>query len=197
MSRAAALIAREREAFEARVGAALTYTVLVARAAVSALREFPSLNASVVGDALALKPRVDLGVAVALPQSDELIVPVVQGADELSLEGLARAIGDVARRAREGRLTPDDVQAGSFTLTNPGIFGGVTGTPILNQPQVAILGLGAIAKRAVVIDDAIAIRPVMTASLTFDHRAADGMVAFRYLERLRQQCEELPDRLAG
>jgi 2-oxoglutarate dehydrogenase E2 component (dihydrolipoamide succinyltransferase) len=191
MSRAAALLARAREAFEARVGAPLTYTVLAARAVLAALRDFPALNASVVHEALVLKPRVHLGVAVALADTDELIVPVVRAADELSLAGLARAIADLATRARERRLRPEDVQGGTFTLTNPGVFGGVSGTPILNQPQVGIVGLGAVAKRAVVVNDAIAIRPMMTISLTFDHRALDGMQAFRFLDGVRKALETL------
>lgn len=193
MSRAARLIDRARPGFEQSAGAPLTYTVLAAHAAVAALREFPVLNASVLDEALALKPHVNLGIAVALADAGELIVPVIREADGLSMSGLARAVADLAGRARERRLRPDDVQGGTFTLTNPGIFGGVTGTPVLNQPQVAILGLGAVTKRAVVVDDAIAIRPVMTMSLTFDHRAADGMVAFRYLARVKELLEGMND----
>ena len=190
MSNAAALVETAGARFEASVGAPLTYTALVAQATVKALGEFRTLNASVIGDELILKPAVHLGVAVALPDSGDLIVPVIKEADGLSLAGFAKAIKDLAVRAR--RLTPDDVQGGTFTLTNPGIFGGLTGTPILNQPEVGILGLGAVTKRPVVVDDAIAIRPIMLMSLTFDHRAADGMVAFQYLARVREQLEALP-----
>lgn len=193
MARITARIADDAERFRNEAGAPLTITVLAAHAAVAALREFPSLNASVVDDTLVIKPRVHLGIAVALADTEELIVPVIRGADELSLSGLARAVQDLAGRARARRLRPEDVQGGTFTLTNPGVFGGITGTPILSQPQVAILGLGAITKRAVVVDDAIAIRPMMTLSLTFDHRAADGMVAFRYLARLRRELEQPPE----
>jgi 2-oxoglutarate dehydrogenase E2 component (dihydrolipoamide succinyltransferase) len=189
LSRVTAEIDRRRSDFLERIGAPLTYTVLVARAAVAALRDYPVLNSSVVGDQIAIKPRVHLGVAVALTDPDELIVPVVRGADDLTLEGLARAIHDLAARARERRLRPEEVQGGTFTLTNPGIFGGLGGTPILNQPQVAILGLGSVTRRPVVIEDAIAIRPLMMLSLTFDHRAADGMVAFRYLGAVRERLE--------
>jgi 2-oxoglutarate dehydrogenase E2 component (dihydrolipoamide succinyltransferase) len=192
MSNAAALVEAAGARFEASVGAPLTYTALVAQAAVKALGEFRTLNASVVGDEVILKPAVNLGVAVALPDSGELIVPVVREADGLSLAGFAKAVKDLAVRARSRRLTPDDVQGGTFTLTNPGIFGGLTGTPILNQPEVGILGLGAVTKRPVVLDDAIAIRSIMMMSLTFDHRAADGMVAFQYLARVREQLEALP-----
>ena len=194
MSRAADLVDTVGPRFAASVGAPLTYTALVAQAAVKALGEFRTLNASVIGhgDELVLKPAVNLGVAVALPESGELIVPVIREADGLSLVGFAKAIKDLASRARSRRLRPEDVQGGTFTLTNPGIFGGLTGTPILNQPEVAILGLGAVTKRAVVVDDAIAIKPIMLMSLTFDHRAADGMVAFQYLARVREHLEALP-----
>ena len=191
MSRAAELVDTAGQRFKADVGAPLTYTVLVAQAAVKALGEFRTLNASVVGDELVVKPTVNLGVAVALPDSGELIVPVIREADGLSLAGFARAIKDLATRARSHQLTPQDVQGGTFTLTNPGIFGGLTGTPILNQPEVAILGLGVVNKRPVVVDDAIAIKPIMMMSLTFDHRAADGMIAFRYLACVRQHLETL------
>jgi 2-oxoglutarate dehydrogenase E2 component (dihydrolipoamide succinyltransferase) len=134
---------------------------------------------------------VNLGIAVALPDTDELIVPVVRDSGELTRPGLARAIDDLAGRARARRLRPEDVQGGTFTLTNPGMFGGIGGTPLINQPQVAILGLGAIVKRPVVIDEAIAIRPMMMLSLTFDHRATDGMTAFKYLDAVRRRLEEV------
>tara|TARA_B100000929_G_scaffold88674_4_gene69393 strand:+ start:146 stop:1018 length:873 start_codon:yes stop_codon:yes gene_type:complete len=192
MSRAAELMETAGQHFEASVGAPLTYTVLVAEAAVKALGEFRALNASVVGDEIVLKPSVNLGIAVALPESGELIVPVIRKAEERSLAGFAKSIKELAVRARSHRLTPEDVQGGTFTLTNPGIFGGLTGTPILNQPEVAILGLGAVIKRPVVVDEAITIRPVMMMSLTFDHRASDGMVAFQFLARVREHLEALP-----
>jgi pyruvate dehydrogenase E2 component (dihydrolipoamide acetyltransferase) len=191
MTAAARAIEEWRASRNRDVAAPLTYTVLAATAAVKALREFPVLNSSVVGDDLVLKPSINLGIAVALADNDELIVPVIHRADELARDGMARAIDDLASRARKRELRPDDVQGGTFTLTNPGIFGGVRGTPILNQPQVAILSLGAIVQRPVVIDDAIGIRPIMNVSLTFDHRAADGMMAFRYLARLKQLLEKV------
>src|SRR5207248_8719297 len=132
----------------------------------------------------------------ALADTDELVVPVVHDADGLTLEGMARAIDDLVARARERRLRVEDVQGGTFTLTNPGMFGGVTGTPILNQPQVGIVGLGAIAKRAVVLEgDLIAARSMMTIALTFDHRAVDGMAAFKFLDRLRRRIEAGPGEL--
>jgi 2-oxoglutarate dehydrogenase E2 component (dihydrolipoamide succinyltransferase) len=189
---AVSAVMERREAFAARVGVPLTYTVFAAAACVRALRDFPVLNSSVVGDQIAFKPSVNLGIAVALADTDELIVPVVQRADELSLAGLARAIHDLAARARARQLRPQDVQGGTFTLTNPGIFGGITGTPILNQPQVGILSLGAVRKQAVVVDDEIVARPIMAIALTFDHRATDGMVAFRFLARVRELLETLP-----
>jgi pyruvate dehydrogenase E2 component (dihydrolipoamide acetyltransferase) len=185
-------VLEHREAFRAQVGAPLTYTVFAAAACVRALRDFPVLNASVVGDQIVFKPTINLGMAVALPDTDELIVPVVRGADNLSLIGVARAVHDVATRARSRQLRPEDVQGGTFTLTNPGVFGGITGTPILNQPQVGILSLGAVRKQPVVVDDAVVIRPMMALALTFDHRATDGMVAFRFLARVRELLEVLP-----
>ena len=191
MSAIAALLER-RDEFRQETGAPLTYTVLAAAATVRALRDFPILNSSVVGDQIAFKPSVNLGVAVALPDSDELVVPVVRHAEGLALVGMARAIHDLVVRARARQLRPEDVQGGTFTLTNPGMFGGITGTPILNQPQVGILGLGAVRKQAVVIAEAIAVRPMMAIALTFDHRAADGMVAFRFLARVRELLETPP-----
>lgn len=191
MSVVSAMMA-QRDAFARQYDVPLTYTVVAAAATVRALQSYPVLNSSVIGDQIVVKPSINLGIAVALPDTDDLIVPVVRRADELSLVGLARAIHDVASRARARQLRPDDVQGGTFTLTNPGIFGGITGTPILNQPQVAILSLGAVRKQPVVVDDQIVIRPMIALALTFDHRATDGMVAFRFLARLRELLEALP-----
>ena len=196
MTAAVDLVRRERDTFVAREGVPLTFTVLAAVALAHTLREFRVFNASVVDDTIVIKPRVHLGIAVALPDSDDLIVPVVRDADGLSITGMARAIADIASRARARRLRVEDVQGGTITLTNPGMFGGLTGTPILNQPQVAILGLGAIVKRAVVLDDdRIEPRSMMTIALTFDHRAADGMAAFRFLARLKARLEAGADQL--
>ena len=191
MSHVKALIERDGEQFAATAGAPLTYTVLVGEAVIKALEEFPALNASVVGDDIVLKPAVNLSVAVALPDTGELIVPVIHGANVLSRVELASAIKDLAIRAWARQLKPEDVQGGTFTLTNPGVFGGLTGTPIINQPQVAILGLGAVVNRPVVVDDSITIRPIMMLSLAFDHRAVDGMLAFQYLASVKQQLEQL------
>jgi pyruvate dehydrogenase E2 component (dihydrolipoamide acetyltransferase) len=192
MSAVSSVMAR-RDEFRSEHGVPLTYTVFGAAATVRALRDFPILNSSVAGDQIVFKPSVNLGIAVALPDTDELIVPVVRRADELSLVGLARAVHDLATRARSRQLRPEDVQGGTFTLTNPGIFGGITGTPILNQPQVGILSLGAVRKQPVVVDDQVVVRPIMALSLTFDHRATDGMVAFRFLARVRELLETPPE----
>ncbi len=163
----------------------------VARATVSALREQPVLNASLDGDELVHHDDVNLGIAVAL--EDGLIVPVIHQAQRSSLEGLAAAIGDLSARARTKRLSAGDVQGGTFTITNPGRFGTVLATPIINQPQVAILDLEAIVKRPVVIEgpdgDSIAIRHMANLCLSFDHRALDGAEAARFLGRVKQLLE--------
>ena len=173
-----------------RRGVNLTYLAFVARATVEALGEHPVLNASVEGDEIVYHEDVNLGIAVALEQG--LIVPVIRQAQRLSLEGLAAAIGDAAERAREGRLEPDDVQGGTFTITNPGQFGAVLATPIINQPQVAILDLEAVVKRPVVLEeqgDAIAVRPMAYLCMSWDHRALDGAEAARFLGRIREGLE--------
>jgi 2-oxoglutarate dehydrogenase complex dihydrolipoamide succinyltransferase (E2) component len=184
--------ARRRELREGmkRRGVNLTYLAFVARATVEALGEHPILNASIEGDEVVYHEDVNLGIAVALEQG--LIVPVIRQAQRLSLEGLAAAIGDVAERARAGRLAPDDVQGGTFTITNPGQFGAVLATPIINQPQVAILDLEAVVKRPVVIEDdgdAIAIRPMSYLCMSWDHRALDGAEAARFLGKIRERLE--------
>ncbi len=177
-----------RARFEETEGVPLTFLPFVAEATVSALKEFPIFNASVVGDQIALKRHIHLGVAVALEEG--LIVPVVQNADEMNFVGLARAIHRLADAARGRSLTPADVRGATFTITNPGMFGGLTGTPMIAQPQVAILGLGAVTKKPVVVDDAIAIRPIMVLALTFDHRVIDGATGFQFLERIRRNLED-------
>ncbi len=181
-----------RARFEETNGVPLTFLPFVADASVRALKEFPIFNSSVVGDQIAFKKHVHLGIAVALEQG--LIVPVIRNADEMNFTGLARGIHTVAEKARTRGLLPVDVQGATFTITNPGMFGGLTGTPMIAQPQVAILGLGAIQKKPVVVEDAIAIRPIMVLALTFDHRVIDGATGFQFLERIRVQLEqaELP-----
>jgi 2-oxoglutarate dehydrogenase dihydrolipoamide succinyltransferase (E2 component) len=175
----------------ARRGVPLTYLAFVARAAVTALQEHPILNASIDGEEIVYHDEVNLGIAVAL--EDGLIVPVIRSAERLSLEGLAAGIADVAGRARSGNLKPDDVHGGTFTITNPGQFGAVLATPIINQPQVAILDLEAVVKRPVVVSgpegDAIAIRPMTYLCMSWDHRALDGAVAARFLGRIRELLE--------
>ena len=187
----AARRAELKPAFQ-RKGVSLTYLAFVARATVEALDEFPVVNASVDGDEIVYHDSVNLGVAVALEQG--LIVPVIRDAQRLSLEGMAAAIADVAERARARKLEPDEVQGGTFTITNPGQFGAVLATPIINQPQVAILDLEAIVKRPVVVegsagDDTIAIRPMAYLPLSWDHRALDGADAARFLGRIKSLLE--------
>jgi pyruvate/2-oxoglutarate dehydrogenase complex dihydrolipoamide acyltransferase (E2) component len=175
----------------ARREVSLTYLAFVARATVEALERHPIVNASIDGEEIVYHDDVNLGIAVALEQG--LIVPVIRKAQRLSLEGMAAAIADVAERARGGRLEPDDVHGGTFTITNPGQFGAVLATPIINQPQVAILDLEAIVKRPVVISengtDAIAIRPMTYLCMSWDHRALDGAEAARFLADVEQLLE--------
>jgi pyruvate/2-oxoglutarate dehydrogenase complex dihydrolipoamide acyltransferase (E2) component len=190
-----AVAAARRELKEpmARRGVPLTYLAFVARATVEALGEFPALNASVEEDAIVLHEDINLGIAVAL--DDGLVVPVIRKAQRLSLEGMAAEIAELAARAREGSLAPDDVHGGTFTITNPGQFGALIATPIINQPQVAILDLEAIERRPVVVDDgaggeSIGIRPMSYLCMSWDHRALDGALAARFLSRVRELITE-------
>jgi 2-oxoglutarate dehydrogenase E2 component (dihydrolipoamide succinyltransferase) len=183
---------RERKKAEyERAGRKLSFTALIAKVVVDALRAFPIANASIDGDNIVYKKDINLGIAVALEQG--LIVPVIRNADEKNLLGLCRAIEDLASRARSKRLSPDEVQGGTFTITNPGIFGAVYGLPLINQPQVAILGVGGIEKRAVVVDDAIAIRPTCHLSLGYDHRLIDGADAGRFLSFIKERLEQFDE----
>jgi pyruvate/2-oxoglutarate dehydrogenase complex dihydrolipoamide acyltransferase (E2) component len=167
----------------------LSYLPFVARATIAALREFPMLNATLEGDRLTVHDEVNLGIAVSLGE-EGLIVPVVHDAHELSHEGLAARIKDLAERARSKRLTPDEVSGGTFTITNPGAFGALLATPIINQPQVAILDLEAVTKRPVVVGgDSIAIRPMTYLCMSWDHRALDGALAAQFLSAVRRQIE--------
>jgi pyruvate dehydrogenase E2 component (dihydrolipoamide acetyltransferase) len=186
-SRVAHLREQKKAAYE-RDGVKLTFLSFIARAVAGALRAFPVLNSSLDGDNIVYKKDINLGVAVALEWG--LIVPVLKKADEQSLLGLSRAIADVAARARAKQLKPEDVQGGTFTITNPGTFGAQFGMPIINQPQVAILGIGAIEKRAVVIDDAIAIRPMGYLTLGYDHRLVDGAIADQFLSQVKDTLEK-------
>ena len=148
------------------------------------------MNSSLEGDTIVYKQAINIGIAVNLEWG--LIVPVIKHADERNLFGLAKAINDLGERARNKKLTPEDVKDGTFTITNPGQYGGLIGTPIINQPQVAIMGMGGIKKRAVVIDDAIAIRPIIMLSLSFDHRVIDGATADRFMAELQKELENWP-----
>ncbi len=177
----------------ARAAKRLTALSYVARASIEALRAFPALNAWLDGDEHTVHEDVNLGVAVSLGE-DGLIVPVVRAAQDLSIEGLARRIRDFARAARDRRLTPDDVQGGTFTITNPGQFGSIMATPVINQPQVAILDVEAVVKRPVVVtdqdgNDSIAIRPMVILGLSWDHRALDGVLAARFLAAVKRGLE--------
>jgi pyruvate dehydrogenase E2 component (dihydrolipoamide acetyltransferase) len=178
-----------------RNGAKLSFTALIAKAVVDAVRAFPAVNASIDGDNIVYKKDINLGIAVALDQG--LIVPVIRNADEKNLLGLSRAIDDLAVRARSKKLNPEEVQGGTFTITNPGIFGAVYGLPLINQPQVAILGVGAIEKRAVVVatpdGDAIAVHPTCHLSLGYDHRLIDGAEAGRFLADVKQRLERFEE----
>lgn len=173
--------------FLERDGVKLTFMPFIIRAVIEGIKKWPIVNSSLWGDQIVYKQDVNIGVAVALDWG--LIVPVIRGADEKSLLGIARAVNDLGERARTKQLKPDEVQGGTFTITNPGSFGGWAGTPIINQPQVAILGVGVIKKRPVVIDDAIAIRQIGVFGLSFDHRVIDGAVADQFLATIRDVIE--------
>lgn len=178
---------RVKEEFQRRYGFKLTYLPFFAQAAASALTAFPTVNATFTEEGIVLKKRVNIGIAVALEEG--LIVPVVKDVDKKSFLRLAQEADELVRRAREKKLQPDEVREGTFTITDHGIFGSLFATPIINQPQAAILGVGAITKRVVVIDDAIAIRPMAYLSLSFDHRVFDGSVADRFLQKLKENLE--------
>jgi pyruvate dehydrogenase E2 component (dihydrolipoamide acetyltransferase) len=183
-------VAQIREAKKAeyeRAGAKLTYLSFIMKAAVDALRAVPLVNASVEAENIVYHKAINLGIAVALDWG--LIVPVIKNADEKNLLGLSRAVADLANRARSKQLKPDEVSGGTFTITNPGVFGALFGMPIINQPQVAILGVGAVEKRPVVVDDAIGIRPMAYLSLGYDHRIIDGAVADEFLAHIKKTLE--------
>jgi pyruvate dehydrogenase E2 component (dihydrolipoamide acetyltransferase) len=171
-----------------RMGAKLTFTSFIAKAVVDCIRKHPVINASIDGESIVYRSGVNLGIAVALENG--LIVPVVKGADEKNILGLSRAIQDVADRARAKKLNPEEVQGGTFTITNPGNFGAQFGLPIINQPQVAILGVGTIEKRPVVIDDMIGIRTMGYLTLGYDHRLVDGAVADQFMADVKRTIEQ-------
>jgi len=194
-TRIAALRQAHKAAYLNR-GARLTYMAFIIKAVADNLRTHPILNASVSGDSIIYRRPVNIGVAVALDWG--LIVPVIRDADDLSLAGIAKAVVDLAERARSKRLNPDEVQRGTFTITNPGVFGSYIGTPIINQPQVGILGVGAIEKRPKVLtlddgQDVIAIRTMSMFSISYDHRIVDGADADRFMADLKRDLETFPD----
>ena len=192
MTRIAKLREQQKDSFAERTGTKLSYMPFIFQAVNNALRKFPIFNAQVSGDQIIYKRDINLGMAVALDWG--LIVPVIKRADDLSISGLARVANDLAERARTKQLKPDEVGGGTFTITNPGVFGGLFGTPIINQPQLAILGVGKIEKRAKVLttsdgEDYIAIRWMAYFALSFDHRVIDGSDAERFLAFIKEQLE--------
>ena len=191
MARVDALRKKYRQQYEERSGVKLTYLPFILKATIDAIKAFPILNSSVDGDSIVYKKDINIGLAVALDWG--LIVPVIRNADEKNILGLARAVNDLAERARNKKLKVDEVQGGTFTVTNPGVFGSLFGTPIINQPQVAILGIGTIEKRAVVRDDAIAIRTMAFFALSFDHRIVDGADADRFMAHIKKGLQEFDE----
>ena len=185
-SRIAQIRKSQKAAYE-RAGAKLTYLSFLIKAAADALRTMPLVNASIDGDNIVYHGDVNIGIAVALDWG--LIVPVIKKADERDLLGLSHAVADLANRARSKRLTPDEVAGGTFTITNPGAFGALFGMPIINQPQVAILGVGHVEKRPIVVDDAVAIGLVAYLTLGYDHRIIDGAVADQFMSRVKGALE--------
>ncbi len=187
MTKVAKMRVRQKDDFQTRYGIPFTYLPFVVRAAVEALRTFPIVNASIEGTNILYHNDINIGIAVALENG--LIVPVIRNADEKNVLGLQRAIVDLAARARSRQLKPDEVQGGTFSITNFGTFGSIVATPVINQPQVAILGVGAVTKEPVVIDDAIAIRSMCYLSLTFDHRLIDGALADQFTAKAKAVLE--------
>jgi 2-oxoglutarate dehydrogenase E2 component (dihydrolipoamide succinyltransferase) len=187
MSKVAALRAKSKEEFEQRNETKLTFMPFFVKAAVAGLRAFPTMNASLDGTNVVLHKEINIGIAVALDWG--LIVPVVKGADEKNVLGIQRTLNDLAERARSKKLKPEEVQEGTFSITNPGVFGGLFGLPVINQPNVGILGLGAIEKRPVVINDSIAIRSMCYVTLSYDHRVVDGAVAHQFLHKVKETLE--------
>ena len=195
-TRVARIRAKKRAEFEAATGQKLTYMPFIIKAVTQGLQAFPVMNSSVAGTNIIYRKQINIGVAVALDWG--LIVPVIKQADDLSLSGITRALNDLAARARAKKLSPEEVQGGTFTITNPGVFGSLMGTPIINQPQVAILGVGAIEKRPKILpgadgEDTIAIRTCAYFSISFDHRVIDGATADQFLAFLKKAIETFPE----
>ncbi|HEX4546394.1 MAG TPA: 2-oxoglutarate dehydrogenase, E2 component, dihydrolipoamide succinyltransferase [Candidatus Acidoferrum sp.] len=187
MTKVAALRAKAKDEFEKRNGTKLTFMPFFVKAAVAGLRAFPTLNASLDGTNVILHQEINIGIAVALDWG--LLVPVVKNADEKNILGIQRTMNDLAERARSKKLKPEEVQESTFSITNPGVFGGLFGLPVINQPNVGILGLGAIEKRPVVINDSIAIRSMCYVTLSYDHRVVDGAIAHQFLHKVKETLE--------
>ena len=187
MTKVAKIRERAKADVQARYGFGLTYLPFICAASVQALRAYPLLNSSIDGNNIVYHNEINLGIAVALENG--LIVPVIRNADEKNVLGLQRAVVDLATRARSRQLKPEEVQGGTFSITNFGSFGSLMATPVINQPQVAILGVGTVEKAPVVIDDAIAIRSISYISLSFDHRLIDGALADQFMTRLKEALE--------
>jgi pyruvate dehydrogenase E2 component (dihydrolipoyllysine-residue acetyltransferase) len=194
MSKVSAIRAKLKKEYQQGYGVNPTYLIFVARAAAETLREYPWINGELRGDQIVTRSYVNLGFAVELQDGKGLIVPVVKNAETLNLLGMAKAVTDIAQRARDKKLLPDEVQGGTFTITNPGGYGTFHGTPVISQPQAAILGTYAVVKRPWVVqddlgEDVIAIRPIMNLTLTYDHRLVDGALAGRFLRDIREKLE--------
>jgi 2-oxoglutarate dehydrogenase E2 component (dihydrolipoamide succinyltransferase) len=187
MTRIARIRERSKAAFEAKYATKLTFMPFFVRACVEGLRAFPTVNASADGATVVLHREINVGIAVALDWG--LIVPVLKNAEEKNFLGLARGINDFAERARAKKLKPEEVQESTFSITNPGVYGGLMGLPVINQPNVAILGIGAIQKRPMVIEDAIAIRSMVYLTLSYDHRVVDGAVAHQFVGKVKAYLE--------
>jgi len=183
----------KKEEFLKAEGVKLTYMSYIALAAIKALKEYPLVNSSIDGTNIIKKKNVNLGIAVSV-EPNGLMVPNIKSADEKNLTGLAKAIAGIADKARSKKLSPDDIVGGTFTITNYGVFGSLFGTPIINQPEVAILGVGAVVKRPVVIEaddiDTIAIKPMMYLTLSHDHRLVDGMLGGKFLKSIKDSLEK-------
>jgi pyruvate dehydrogenase E2 component (dihydrolipoamide acetyltransferase) len=187
MSKVAALRAKSKDEFEKRYETKLTFMPFFVKAAVAGLRAYPTLNASLDGTNVILHKEINVGIAVALDWG--LLVPVVKNADEKNILGIQRNMNDLAERARSKKLKPEEVQESTFSITNPGVFGGLFGLPVISQPNVGILGLGAIEKRPVVINDSIAIRSMCYVTLSYDHRVVDGAIAHQFLHKVKETLE--------
>jgi len=187
MTKVAALRAKSKDEFEKRYETKLTFMPFFVKAAVAGLRAYPTLNASLDGTNVILHKEINVGIAVALDWG--LLVPVVKNADEKNILGIQRNMNDLAERARSKKLKPEEVQESTFSITNPGVFGGLFGLPVISQPNVGILGLGAIEKRPVVINDSIAIRSMCYVTLSYDHRVVDGAVAHQFLHKVKETLE--------